>query len=315
MSFDNTQNSAVANALKERKRLEGQIKDALREIERIDAFLRLYRDFLTLEPVDKTGAERAPVGTGAQIPSVAEQPKLDTHIQRQASGQAQAIFENLAISVLRDAGRPMKSGEIVDEFRNRGHPIKGNEVRTAWNRLWLARKNGLLSNIPNLGYWIAGETLTEEARQRAAAAPRHRSSLPADRNKGKRKGPAPALTLEQLRAGEKLLLDGKSRHEVAAVLGGVSQWTIRKYFGTDEEFKAKHPDVVIPKRPYVARPRRPGTKPLGRPPKLTLEQARQVVEMRGEGKTIEQIATTMGVSRGAVYGSLKKVAEAGARGG
>ena len=151
MSFDNIQDTALANALRERKKLKEQIRDALQKIERIDAFLRLYRDFSTLVDIDATkGVERA-----AASPSrpTAEVTAPVSHLRTEAWGQAQAIFENLAIGVLREVGRPMKSGEIVEEFRKRGHPIKGNAVRTAWNRLWSARNKGLLTNDSN---WVIG---------------------------------------------------------------------------------------------------------------------------------------------------------------
>lgn len=304
MSFDNIQDTALANALRERKKLQEQIRDALQKIERIDAFLRLYRDFSTLVDIDATkGVERA-----AASPSrpTAEVTAPVSHLRTEAWGQAQAIFENLAIGVLREVGRPMKSGEIVEEFRKRGHPIKGNAVRTAWNRLWSARNKGLLTNHSKLGYWIAGEPLTEEAKRLAAAAPRHKSSLPPHRNKGKPKGPPPALTPEQVEAGERMLLAGKTRIEVAAALGGVSQGTIKTYFGSIAALKKKYPDVVIPKRPYVWHPPRPGYKAPGRPRVLTAEQDRQIAELRSQGNSLNEIARALGIKRSSVYSSLSR---------
>ena len=286
----------MANALRERKKLQDVIRDSLQKIEKIDAFLKLYRDFSTLEAVDNIkGADGTP-----------EQPRPVSHLRTEAFGQAQAIFENLAIGVLREVGRPMKSGELIEEFRRRGHPIKGNEVRTAWNRLWLARKKGLLTNDPKLGYWIPDEPLTEVAKQQAAAVPRRKSSLPPDRNKGKPKGPPPVLTPEQVQAGERMLLAGKSRIEVAAALGGVSQGTIKTYFGSIAALKKKYPNVVIPKRPYVYRPPKPGHRSLGRPRILTAEQDRQIAELRSQGQSMSQIATEMGIKRSSVYSSLSR---------
>jgi Helix-turn-helix domain of resolvase len=294
MAFDNIQDPALANALKQRKELRDVIRDALAKIEKIDNFLRMYRDLSTTGTVENSATLKQEV------------PQF-SHSQSDAWGRAQSIFEKFAVAALRDVGRPMKSGELIEEFQKRGHPIKGNAVRTAWNRLWIARKKGVLTNDPKLGYWIAGEPLSEEAKQRAASEPRRKSLLPPDRNKGKRKGIAPILTPEQIEAGEKMLLAGKTRIEVAAALGGVSQATIRNYFGSTAALQAKYPDVVIPKRPYVSRPRRPGSKSPGRPPKvLTLEQARMIAELRGEGKSIREIVEAVGVSRSAVYGSLKK---------
>ena len=60
----------------------------------------------------------------------------------------------------------MRSPELIEEFRTRGHALPGNEIRTAWNRLWEAKSRGVLVSLPKLGYWIAGEPLSEEAKDR-----------------------------------------------------------------------------------------------------------------------------------------------------
>jgi superfamily II DNA or RNA helicase len=89
-------------------------------------------------------------------------------------GRVQEMFEKLALGVLRSVERPMKSGELIEEFRKRGHPIPGNAVRTAWNRLWLARKRGVLINYPKLGYWLPGKPVSEATEQQALFAARGR---------------------------------------------------------------------------------------------------------------------------------------------
>lgn len=289
MASEDFHDSPLAKALRRRKELQDAIREAVQEIKKIEEFLKMYRDLSTGPTDSDKGA------TGAT-------PELSMA----AWGQTQAVFENQVLGVLRDVGRPMKSGEIVEEFRRRGHPIPGNEVRTAWNRLWKARSRGVLTNDVKLGYWISGEPLSERAKQEAALAPRRRLSIPADRNKGKKKGRAPILTPEQVEAGEKMLLAGKSRIEVAAALGGVSQGTIQTYFpGGIAGLKKKYPDVVIPKRTY--RPR-PGRKGHGRPPIFNMEQARQIADMKAQGKRANEIAEIMGVKRTTIYKYLKKAA-------
>lgn len=210
------------------------------------------------------------------------------------------------LDILRDVGRPMKSGEFIEEFRKRGQPLGGNEVRTAWNRLWQARKAGLLTSDVNLGYWIAGEPLSEEAKQRALeAGKRKRRRGPSLRSltKGKRKGPPNALTPEDVSTIERLLLSGKTRKEICN-LYGVGMATLARYVGPTESFLARHPDVVIPKN---VRPRKPGAKPMGRRPNLSEEQARQVFLLREQGKGVLEIAELMGVRRSTIYHTLYRL--------
>ena len=106
-----------------------------------------------------------------------------------------------------------------------------------------------------------------------------------------------------------MLLAGKSRLEVAAALGGVSQGTIQKHFpGGIEALKEKRPDVVIPKRPYIHRPHRPGYKPKGKPPLiLTTEQETQIRELKEQGKTVREILKVTGLKRGTIYKALNRL--------
>jgi transposase len=106
-----------------------------------------------------------------------------------------------------------------------------------------------------------------------------------------------------------MLLAGKSRAEVAAALGGVSQGTIQKYLpGGIRGLREKYPDVVIPKRPRAPRPRRDGMKGLGRPRSLTPDQERQIGDLRAQGKTIRDIAEAMGVGTSTIYKTLERLA-------
>lgn len=131
--------SAIANALKKRRRLQAEIQRAMQELEEVEKFITLHRRFSGEDEVTKGEVT-------SQAPTILSQA---------GSGKTQSVFERLAIDVIRQTGRPMQSGEIVDAFRARGHPIGGNETRTAWNRLWLAKDRGALVNFPRLGYWPA----------------------------------------------------------------------------------------------------------------------------------------------------------------
>jgi transposase len=303
MADDGADNIQLANALKRQKELQDTIKvatdtikAAMQDLEKIRQFIDLYRSFST----DRDSR----IAKGSDLA-----PSPSKKLKGHAHGQTQSVFEALALDILRDVGRPMKSGEFVEEFRKRGQPLGGNEVRTAWNRLWQARKAGLLTHDVQLGYWLPGEPVTEEMRARAlAAGKRKQRSGPSMREltKGKRKGPPAALTPEQVREAEQLLLSGKSRKEVCELFGGISMATLAGYVGRTNDFLARHPGVVIPKRPPHRPHWKPGWKPPGRPRSLTPEQDREIVELRALGKTIEEIGEMMGVGRVTVYAALKR---------
>lgn len=287
------EDTALGRALKKRKELQETIKNAVQELRKLEEWLQMHRELSTGEGEEKKGVEvHAPL-----LRVVA------------GKGKAQDVFESLVIGVLRDVGRPMKSPELIEEFRKRGHPVPGNEIRTAWNRLWEAKSRGVLTSDPKLGYWIAGEPLSDEAKEQALiASKRRRSGVSAtiEAARGKKKGPPQVWGSEEIAAAERMLLAGKSRVEVAAALGGVSQGTIRKYIGSLEALKAKYPDVVIPTRPHVYRPPRLGHKPLGRPRSVTAEQEQQITVLRAQGKSINDIADIMGIKRSTVYASLNR---------
>lgn len=103
-----------------------------------------------------------------------------------------------------------------------------------------------------------------------------------------------------------MLLAGRTLKEVADLFG-IAIGTLTNYTGDLNEVKARNPDVVIPKRQYVARPRRPGSKPQGRPPALNAEQTQQAAEMRAQGKTLREIANAMGVGRSTIYYAFNRL--------
>jgi DNA-binding CsgD family transcriptional regulator len=142
------------------------------------------------------------------------------------------MFEQLLRATLHDARRPMKSPEIIEAFRKRGHPIRGNETRTAWNRLWKAKANGMLITIPRFGYWLADEQLPDGALD---TPPPKRKRLDPEvvrdiRGIGRKIGRQRLLTDSQVKLLERWLADGtKTRAEMARDLGGVSIATIGNY--------------------------------------------------------------------------------------
>src|SRR5262245_45760695 len=138
--------SPLDNALKRRKELQEAIKSSLKELERLEEWIRTYHQ----------------LATGDFSQEAPDAPKISYG----GHGQTQEIFEQFAKAILRDVGRPMQSGEFVVEFRKRGHPIGGlNETKQAWNKLWAARDRGVLIHERKLGYWLPDVPLTEEAKE------------------------------------------------------------------------------------------------------------------------------------------------------
>ncbi len=173
MADDDFNKSAVEKAVRKRKELQERLKNTIQEIETLEKFLKTYRDLTAGTPNSEKGGNQ--------------------EISQATWGTAQQAFEALVVGVLREIGRPMRSGELIEEFKRRGHPLKGNDVRTAWNRLWLASKRRVLTSDRTLGYWIAGEPLTDRgARGRRACWTARKASgwKCAPRSKqGKEKGP------------------------------------------------------------------------------------------------------------------------------
>jgi transposase len=289
MSSDDFQDSALGKALQRRKELRETIENAIQEIEKIEAFLKMYSSFSTGDFGINKQVQETPGGAPLRV----------------AKGKTQSVFEMQVRTILRDTGRPMKSPEIIEEFRKRGHAIPGNEIRTAWNRLWEAKVRGTLTSDPKLGYWIAGEPLSEKAKEEALIAGKRRKSgatsvIKAAR--GTKPGRDPLWGQEQIEAAERLLLAGKSRAEVAAALGGVSMGTLQKYVSISG-LKAKYPDVVIPKRP-----RRPSRgKRTGRPRVLTADKVEKITKMKAEGKTVKEITKALGLKQSTVYRFLQQL--------
>jgi transposase len=300
---DQFEDTALGKALQKRKQLQETIKTALQELKKIEDWLQMHRELSTGYTEQKKGVEII-------------QPTLRV-TGEMGMENTQDVFETLVLAVLRDIGRPMRSPELIEEFRKRGHPMPRNAVRTAWNRLWKAKTRGVLISLPKLGYWITGEPLSEEAREQALIAGKRRNnagvSALIEAARGKKKGRAELWGPEEVATAERMLLAGKSRIEVAAALGGVSQSTIQKYFpGGIGALKKKYPDIAIPKRAPV--PQLPRSRPKsGRPRLLTEEQDRQIAELRTQGNSINKIAFIMGLKSTTVYSSVRRNEKRGHR--
>lgn len=195
--------TAIARALKKRRVLQAEIQKAMQELEDIEKFISLHRRFST-ESNDR-------LGESAPAPVILSQA---------GHGQTQAVFENLVLDVIRHAARPMQSTEIIDAFRERGHPIGGNETRTAWNRLWQAKDRGVLVNFPRLGYWPASDPPPpnlDELKPRPYK-PSGGKRMQIER-RGKKKGRVPLLNDAQKAEVLAMLARGMTGPKIAELMG------------------------------------------------------------------------------------------------
>lgn len=243
------EDTPVSRAVKRRKELQDIIKNSMKELEKLEEFLRMYRQFSTGDTVDNSGVDSA--GRQHYI------------LGRVGVGQTQPMFDQLARAALLEAGRPMRSPEIIEAFRQRGNPIGGNETRAAWNRLWDAKKRGVLINIPRWGYWLADEPIPSIV---ATGKPPKRAltgRATVDRGKGRPVGRARTLTPAQIETLEGWFAEGKkTRKQMGLDLGGLSISSVNNYH---LRWRIKNDPALAQKAPGPKVSK--SGKRVGRPPK------------------------------------------------
>jgi hypothetical protein len=211
MASDKTSDPALTRALAKRQELQDTIRVSIKELEKVETFLRMYREWSTGST--KGGLEQME-GSGKGL-------------GKAGAGLAQPLFETLVCDVLRERAEPLQSQEVLEEFHKRGHPLGGaNEMKQMWNRLWHAKVNGVLVHFPKPGYWLADEPIPESASARKQAendAERVSRGEPA--RKIGRRPPGKKKYLwddNQIQAAKRMALEGKTAREICAGLGGIS---------------------------------------------------------------------------------------------
>ena len=226
MAVSDRDQSALDRALLERKELLDAIKSATEKLEKIEQFLAMYRQLATgsLLNTEKESSIRTAAG-GA------------TH-------HAQKQFESVIRGLLLEHGRPMENPEIIEVLSERGLvPPSRSLQKHMYNKLWKAKKNGVLDHLPGQGYWVKGEQLSEEAAKLAEQArfDRFRKQNEVQRRPRGQAKPRPwkgnnpyrprQVTDEQLAIAEDWLLAGKMKQsEIAKELGGISASAVAYYF-------------------------------------------------------------------------------------
>jgi hypothetical protein len=282
----NDDDTAHQRALKRRKELQDVIARAMQDLEKVEQFLALYRQWAAPEVEEQPGAETA---------------KPYVTLARAGHGKSQAVFEQLVRAVLFDVQRPLRSPEIVEELRKRGNALGGNETRTAWNRLWQAKRRGVLINVEPHGYWLSDEPLPEGALD----APKPRKYRPKGQGavreewRGRRIGRERLATDAQLEAIRKALIETDRPLRDIARSAGVSPGTIYNYFpGGRAALREQNPDAPQP-------PQRLTTTVPVRAPRLSLEVRERILFLHKTGMSTSQIAREVGLNKTTVWRAVK----------
>ena len=137
--------TAVANALKEKKELE-------KRLAQVDQFLRLYDQF--------AGTKEGDADTHKKPAKTTVEPTQHRARARSASGRSagpKAIIE-AAAGVLKDFLRPLSRGNLAHELKKRGVKLHGkdkeSQARYVGTILW--RNQDRFENIEGEGYWLKG---------------------------------------------------------------------------------------------------------------------------------------------------------------
>ncbi|MTD95618.1 helix-turn-helix domain-containing protein [Hyphomicrobium sp. xq] len=284
-----------AHNLEKQAIIEADLISLMHELAALDAYRNLTRRFTLDTPAADGGSPTTPATLG-----------------RAGHGLTQRVFERLVLIAMRQRQRPLQSGDVVDELRRLGVPIGGiNEIKNAYNKLWQAKKRGVLQHVEGQGYWIAGTPVPiSNALQTVGgrALRRIRSIGMRSKRTGNPRGRQAAIRPADLERIRKMLLSNKTVREVSAMLD-VTTATIYKHFpGGVEKLREMYPDETVPlvrkKMRRVKRgPHRSGG---GRPSSLSADQIVAVVAARNAGKTVEHIAEEFGVSTSIVYRHLRK---------
>ena len=144
--------SAYNNALQKKQRLERQRQEIDAQLAKVEEFLLAYAEF------EKATTEPKPTPLAPSERKNVAGTKLATPRQPQKAGISQESFEEIAVEVLTETGRPMNRGELRDAFRSRRIYIGGADAEKNFGtKLWKAAnlEGGKLTYKKGVGYTVA----------------------------------------------------------------------------------------------------------------------------------------------------------------
>ncbi|MDE2100362.1 MAG: hypothetical protein KGL39_24130 [Patescibacteria group bacterium] len=130
--------------------------DLQKEIEQIDLFLMLYKQFSEEDKpvsgiVDDNQITNAAPPSENDSAQVITKMREDLHARRKG-GMSQSDTEAVVRDILLANGRPMVIPDLIQRIREKGRIIGGqDEISNLKTKLWRAK--GKITNISGAGYW------------------------------------------------------------------------------------------------------------------------------------------------------------------
>jgi len=113
------------------------------EIDKLNSFIAIWYEMAGQQP---------PESAELRVNSV------DTDARRSRPRNPDRTYvANMAVSIIRDAGRPLSRRELFDQLSQQGISIQGKDPEMVLSTM-LWREKNIIQRIPSEGYWPAGET-------------------------------------------------------------------------------------------------------------------------------------------------------------
>ncbi|MGQ0446264.1 MAG: hypothetical protein ACT4O2_14355 [Beijerinckiaceae bacterium] len=149
---------AIENAIKRLAELRQQVADIERFIEMYEVFdARTGDDQPDLPRASSNGAPRGNISTRNPYDDVDNYGENYAR-KRPRRGATPAEIVKITERVIREGGRPLTRGEIVEALERRDVDIPAKDKpRYIGTIVW--RNKGVFKNIEGLGYWLSSEPL------------------------------------------------------------------------------------------------------------------------------------------------------------
>ena len=148
----------MANAIENARKRLSALRNQVAEIER---FLEMYEAFDAGTDADRGELRANPASAplSGNIPTESNSLVVDKSVEkRRRRGPRPAEIVQILERVIREAGRPLTRGEIVEALEHRDVEISAEDKhRYIGTIAW--RNKSIFKNIEGLGYWLTGEPL------------------------------------------------------------------------------------------------------------------------------------------------------------
>ncbi|WP_439371790.1 hypothetical protein [Bradyrhizobium sp. DASA03120] len=143
---------ALDKALKRRLELE-------KELRRLNEFIHMYHELTGTDPDEVRQENLARVMIGSPVSKADLDRMAASHASRLRGRPAD--FAQIMQDVLKEAGRPLQRGDLVEEVEKRGHSIPSTDKpRYLGTILW--RHQDVFESHEGKGYWLKNVPLPDE---------------------------------------------------------------------------------------------------------------------------------------------------------